>query len=92
MGVHGTESAWMCSHEQQLVWITYIHMGNKKENLKMGKILSFRRQSLAVLCALLVGAFCPSQNGFSSLIEVLIHYFTAILCIPQELSHNRPML
>lgn len=63
----------------------------RKKILTWKIILSLRRQSLAVICSLLIGIFCSSQNIFSSLIEVIIHYFTAIMCIPQELSHNRPI-
>ena len=63
-------------------------MGTKKGNLKMENMVSATGQSLAVFCASLVRVFCPSQKGFSSLAEVLIHYFTVVLRIPQKRSHN----
>lgn len=55
----------------------------------MKKMLSATGHSLAVFCAPLVCAFSPSQNGLGGLAEVLIHYCTVILCIPQERSRNR---
>lgn len=82
------QNACGCFPIGKFAWFTYVHNviahGPRKGIFKMEKNLSTRGQSLAAFFASLVCVFHPSQNRLNSLADVLIHYFTVILCIPLE--------